>query len=225
MSQRVIERIRKQHNDGDRQQKNLNRRSKLFYVTCDYIQVNSNEDDHNGSLSSDGNHDIDIENDGHLESFGNQTDQSKGEQIQGQKNRTGLVINVQSEPVDLYHHQDGTKNSAESSSSSTSETLTIRERKKLNRKSKLFYVSCDEINVNSFLYDGYDTDFSDTVSFFRHSLVYSPLLETGFLSKTFSFPAYTRNAAIPWRWVKVQIKKTALDFDNRNTFLIYLNLD
>ena len=182
MSQRVIERIRKQHNDGDRQQKKLNRRSKLFYVTCDYIQVNSNEDDHNGSLSSDGNHDI--ENDGHLESFGNQTDQSKGEQIQGQKTRTGLVINVQSEPVDLYHHQDGTKNSAESSSSSTSETLTIRERKKLNRKSKLFYVSCNEINVNSFLYDGYDTDFSDTVSFFRHSLVWRSILSfirNGFL--------------------------------------------
>ena len=153
MSQRVIERIRKHQNEGDRQRKKLNRRSKLFYVTCDYIEVNAT-DNQNGNRSSGIDDSSDKEFDNELED-----NTRPGEELcisghnpgYGYGTKTGLVINVQSEPVHLYH--DGTKRSDESA-------LTMR--KKRHRKSKLFYVSCDEINVNSILYD--DIDASDSVS-------------------------------------------------------------
>ena len=128
MSQRIIRRIKNpQNEDGDRQKK-LNRRSKLFYVTCDYIEVNTNQNESGDSASPP--HTPTSEDGQNIE-----TDKN----VDREKTKSGLIINVQSEPVNLF--VDGNSDAA------------ARERKKRNRKSKLFYVSCDEINVNSILDD------------------------------------------------------------------------
>ena len=78
------------------ERKKLNRRSKLFYVSCDYIDVD---------FSGDGN------------------------------KTGGFVLNVQSDPLNIMINQ----NSA----------AAERERKKRNRKSKLFYVSCEHFDLSN----------------------------------------------------------------------------
>lgn len=85
---------------SEKERKKLNRRSKLFYVTCDYIDVNDPNE------VADGN-------------SGNMT--------------SGLVLNVQSEPLNMFVNQDA----------------AAKARKKKNRKSKLFYVSYDQIDVGN----------------------------------------------------------------------------
>ena len=104
MSQRVIDRIKKfqnnvNDNNDEKARKKVNRKSKRFYVTCDYIKVNDGEDKHDST---------------ELPSEESNTDK-----------RSGLIINVQSEPVNLF--VDGNSE------------VAARERKKRNRKSKLFY--------------------------------------------------------------------------------------
>ena len=74
-----------------KERKKLNRKSKLFYVSCDYVDVNNDE---------------------------------------GQQ---GYVLNVHSEPLNIFVDQNAKK--------------AERERKKQNRKSKLFYVSCEHFDV------------------------------------------------------------------------------
>lgn len=76
------------------ERKRLNRKSKLFYVSCDYLDVNNDD----GSIKS------------------------------------GYVLNVHSDPLNINVDQNSEK--------------AVRERKKKNRKSKLFYVSYDHINVD-----------------------------------------------------------------------------
>ncbi|XP_057298791.1 uncharacterized protein LOC130629553 isoform X2 [Hydractinia symbiolongicarpus] len=76
------------------ERKKLNRKSKLFYVSCDYLDVNNDD----GSIQS------------------------------------GYVLNVHSDPLNINVDQNSEK--------------AVRERKKKNRKSKLFYVSYDHINVD-----------------------------------------------------------------------------
>lgn len=127
MSQRVIERIKKNLSDEEIQQRKRNRRSKLFYVTCDYIEVNGSEGGRDDASA------VALDDEG----------SSPGvvDVRSGNIKKSGLVINVQSEPVNLF--VDGNSETTEAA----------RARKKRNRKSKLFYVSCDEINVNSFLDD------------------------------------------------------------------------
>ena len=132
MSQRIIRRVKNPDPESDKQKK-LNRRSKLFYVTCDYIEVNGkaeNESESGDSTST-------------LSTPTNETVENAetGKSVDGGSKKSGLIINVHSEPVNLFI--DG-----------NSDAAAARERKKRNRKSKLFYVSCDEINVNSILDDG-----------------------------------------------------------------------
>jgi len=127
MSQRVIERIKKNLSDEEIQQRKRNRRSKLFYVTCDYIEVNGSENGVDGTSGA--------VPDGEKDSSG--VVDVRGGNIK----KSGLVINVQSEPMNLF--VDGNSESGAAAIA----------RKKRNRKSKLFYVSCDQINVNSFLED------------------------------------------------------------------------
>ena len=173
MSYRVIKRIKSNKNlEGggvEQQQKKLNRRSKLFYVTCDYIEVNGSSvssaslsGDQKGSRDSDdevvgegGNRDGDVA----IKSYGNDGGKARSKdkpegatdvstERSETKTQSALIINVLSETVDF--RDAGNDSYADDS---TLSVLAARERKKRNRKSKLFYVSCDQIDVNSILHD------------------------------------------------------------------------
>ena len=79
----------------DSERKKRNRKSKLFYVSCDYLDVNDENTD---------------------------------------SKQSGYVLNVHSDPLNIQ--VDNSTNSE-------------KERKKRNRKSKLFYVSCEHFDFEN----------------------------------------------------------------------------
>ena len=141
--------------NSEKSRKQRNRRSKLFYISCDYLDIDPSEDNGYYLLQ------VPSEVEGTTEPLTieveNTLEPSEDNKERKRRNRKSKLfyvncdyLNVNDSSCDVHAPSDCSDEPATTEVENTRKQTQEddKERKRRNRKSKLFYVSCDYLNIN-----------------------------------------------------------------------------